>query len=212
MFALNELQALVAKASIGAGLPVGHAQEVAAAALWLAQRGFPVCEITAHALECAAKRSGQVHEVTSRITLTNASAAIDGPNAIDVLIAKVDPTVDVVFENVDEPGLLLGLVGVAAERHQTAIAFRGAACHLTVGPAFWLDLAEVTLSGVRTILLSRAKIEGKSSGPAIASRYDPSRALDTGLWQLEKMAARTYVPSSTSSRTSGAGAGLTDND
>ena len=56
-YALNELDGLLKKASIGAGFPVGQAIAIAAAGVWLARRGFPACEIVARAVASGMRAS-----------------------------------------------------------------------------------------------------------------------------------------------------------
>lgn len=214
MLSLNELHALVVKASVGAGLSFGHAQEIAAAAVWLGQRGFPVFDIVVQGLARAGSDRQSIlgRDAATRATFEDAIAVLDGPSAIDLLLAAPCSEFEVVLRTTDEPRLIFGLAGIAAERHQIAITFSAAEVRLIVGPTCRLRPDDIVFSSVSPITLSRIGTQGQPSGRPLDTRYDPGTTSDTGLKQLQLLAARTYVPSSEASRESGAGAGLTDND
>lgn len=209
-FALNELQGLVTKAVVGAGLPAGYAADLASAALWLAQRGFPACDILARAL-----RSGNagacLRHAADGLECSNARAAVDGPALIDHLIAA-DPGIRATLHGVDEPCLLLGLLGAAADAYQACFQIDVERTSLLVTPCADLAPADLTLTSPQNVTVARSNAPPSAEPPQLATRYDPAATGDNGWAELTRLATRTYVPASQQSRLTGAGAGLIDND
>lgn len=213
MFALNELQTLISKAAVGAGLPSGHAHDLSAAGIWLAQRGFPVCSIVARALA-----SGQPLPPKERLarradslSWTAGQAAWEGPGAIDLLMCLA-PEISLELTDWDEPLLMLGLVGAATDMHQLPIELSSTGTCFAIGPGGSVDREAVASIFASSLRLRRSRDAAWPTIAELPQRYDPTATSDLGWPTLEALAGRTYVPSSSSSRTGGAGAGLTDND
>lgn len=211
-YSLNELHSLIHKAAIGSGLPTGHAAAIAKAGIWLAQRQFPVCEIIARSL-------GHRHSNTDaarspgRFDFQDARSAIDGIAAIDLLLAAPRDT-KTVLHFLDEPALLLGLVGVATEHNANCITLLMEQGSIAVHGSYALSRTNTnTLATGNTISLTLSSVEPeRQQSQRLSTRYDPSDNNDTGWNQLNALANKTYVPASDHSRIAGAGAGLTDND
>ena len=85
---LNEIEGMIHKAARGAGLPLGHADELAAAGVRLVAEGGDPGEIT--------------------VALDKATGvAMTGPAAIDAVLATGEP---VTLADVDSPHLLVAMV------------------------------------------------------------------------------------------------------
>jgi len=208
-YALNELDGLLKKASIGAGLPVGQAIAIAAAGVWLARRGFPACEIVARAV-ADGMRASQVARDGASTTFLEARAGIDGPAAIDLLLAGDGETVALC--DVDEPALMLGLAGAAAETNGVGFVFEEGGDAVVIGDGAAIVAADWGRRGARRFTLRLRRDVAGHTGDGSVTRYDPVTCGDGGWGQLAALAHKTYVPASDRSRLSGAGAGLTDND
>lgn len=207
-YALNELDNLLRKAAVGGGFPVGNAIAIAAAGVWLARRGFPVCEIVQRALSGGMAAIRLTHD-DGRARFDTARAAIDGVAAIDLLLAGAG---DVVLCDLDEPRLVLGLAGAAGAANGTGFALGTGEIEIAIGGTAEIAPATFDLSRGCTLQLTlKADLPGHGSAPS-ATRYDPAAAGDCGWDAIQRLAYTTYVPASDQSRLSGAGAGLTDND
>jgi hypothetical protein len=216
-YAMNEIETLVRKAAIGAGLDPGRADDLAAAGLWLAFRAFPVCELVHRALAAGPGEPLRLSAdgTTAECPLT--SAAHSGPAVLDLLLAK-PPGFRVVLNDLDELRLLVALAAVMATRHQQRFRLEWGETLLPIGPGANPAAAAVTAGAVRRLSAIRAPAAARPGAAApdpaetSVTRYDPDATTDTGWAALQVMAARTYVPASEQSRRSGAGAGLNDND
>ena len=209
-YSLNELESLLKKAAVGAGLPVGHAVAIAGAGVWLARRKLPVCEIIARAVADGVRESA-VESGGTGLAFKAARAAVDGPAAIDLLLAgTVDETIT--LNDVDEPALLVGLAGAAAQVHGVSIALDAGDGEMVLGVGAEIVPAEWRAAGKRTLVMRQCNDLNGGDAGNLATRYDPAACADSGWDQLVALAHRTYVPASDQSRLSGAGAGLTDND
>jgi hypothetical protein len=208
---LNEIWSLLHKAVRGAGFPPGHASVVSAAGVWMAQRGFPVCEIIARAVAIG-MREPNFDCLDGHIRFCDARAAIDGVAAIDHVLAT-EPGTQAALVNIDEFALLLGLVGSAAQEHNVCFTISVGSDEYLVEPGCALGPENLTALGENCIKLSRIseRVEALTL-PKLSSRYDPASTSDAGWDRLTEFANRTYVPASVQSRLRGAGAGLTDND
>ena len=212
MYSLNELESLIYKASIGAGLPVGCAQDIGTAGVWLARRRFPVFTILARALEEGYDAATQYVATAKGGEFLSARAAVTGPSAIDLLIAGDANDAEVHLLGLDAPALLLGLAGVAADNYGITFSVAITNCRYVVGPDGDVDAMSFPIEGPVDVLLRRSVDMDRKPLLEAPSRYDPISVADTGKPALDALAWKTYVPASAHSRISGAGAGLTDND
>lgn len=209
-YALNELDSLLRKATVGSGFPVGHATAIAAAGVWLARRGFPVCEIVEGALGDGMAANQMVHD--NGVTRFQAArAAIDGIAAIDLLLADAGAA-RVILCDLDEPRLLLGLAGATGDASGVGFSLVTGDDESVVGAETAIAPATFRLTRGCTLELTfRPDLPGRDTAPS-ATRYDPAATGDGGWDAIQRLAHKTYVPASDQSRLSGAGAGLTDND
>ena len=194
-WSLGETAALALKATRGAGLSWGLAEEAAGAVFWLHQRGLPGISALCGYLDCygAAGTAGD-----AACPLVLGAALSDGTHAVP---EQLDERID--LGTVSAPLLLLPFVA-------------------TIPPGtFWLiapgdgDAAPDPwhsgwLRGSAPCQLQRgtaAQIAGTRAGHTrLPDRF--ACCVD----RLTDFAHRTYAPATSQSRLAGAGAGLTDND
>ncbi len=197
----NEIVAMATKAARGAGHPLGLAEEMARAALWLCQNQFDGIGVLIEELR---SQTGPVEYETTPdgITLKGASTACLAICGMDGLAAGISQ--QAVLVQVNNPLMLLGVCAAASVDMKTAVE---------LGDWAKLDQGDI-VSMTDTPPVKDCAI--KLSAPTATIAKPPSDAqLDIAnhRWSvLEAFAARTYVPASAQSRASGAGAGLTDND
>ena len=197
----NEILSTAIKAARGAGHPVGLAEDMARAALWLCANEFDGVGALMSELR---SETGEVEYENGAdgLTLKGASTACLAVCAVDALAARMSK--NAVLENVTNPLILLGVCACGSIELDTTIDIgdwarvtRGEIDHLGDDPhvgAYRLSLGDP----------EQAVAKEEPSGPL---------EIEDHRWSvLEAMAARTYVPASTESRAKGAGAGLTDND
>lgn len=98
----NELIAMVAKAARGAGLPLAHAEDIAAASVDIYALTRDVGSIE-QALRCP-------HRASILQEPDQTSAAFHGPTALDILVADPKP---VTLSALDAPIVLMGLLNWA---------------------------------------------------------------------------------------------------
>jgi len=197
----NEILAMATKAARGAGHPTGLAEEMANAALWLCQNQFDGIGVLIHELRT---ESGPVqYETTAQgITLRGASTACLAICGMDGLAAGISR--QAILTDVRNPLMLLGICATASVEMQTGVELD--------------EWAKVDQGGVISIgdepPIGDYALRLYESSKAVANTANGDQLdIPDHRWSvLEALAARTYVPASTESRASGAGAGLTDND
>lgn len=98
---LNEISGMVAKAARGAGVPLGHCDDIGAAAAHLAATD-PL------RLDCVIGALSGPHVPVDMdgARFRNARAAMAGPIAIDAILAGAE---EVTLENIDAPRLVLAM-------------------------------------------------------------------------------------------------------
>ncbi len=202
---LNEIEVTLRKATIGAGIPVGLAQDIGQAAAWLAACGMDGAGAGLAAITGkSAAAIGQVAD-GGAMTFTDASVAYAGPSAMDFLAAGHA----VQLTGMDAPLLLVGLAGVAATTYDLDIA-----CDF--GAAGVVSVTPDGLSGDLPAALGRDVNLTASPATSVANDTKASAAgieVADAVWNnIVELAGKTYVPESEASRLLGAGAGLTDND
>ena len=227
---LSEVEVTTRKAALGAGFPLGLAEEAGACAAWLAAAGFPFDRLVAAALLTGAPerpriiRRGNVYEVAGE----GACSAIRIlPSACDLIIASASARRQISVEaRVDVPALAIA---------QAALATAASAVPLAVE----IDTKLSAVAGENSIVLfgaigERAALRSERVAIRLATEGDAvglqsvdgaeiavarSLALEEGVvaedswWQqISSLSARTLVPATTQSREHGAGAGLIDSD
>jgi hypothetical protein len=207
---MNELHGLIHKAVVGSGFPPGHADAIVRAGIWLARRRFPVCDIVARAIE-PGMTDLSATECAGGCAFEQARATTSGLAAIELLLAK-PAGFRVMLKDLDEPALLLGFSGVAAEAHEVAFKLSSSRPSFHADWPGGVDANEFTIPPAGEFVMTRAEKVQPDFAIRLASRYDPKAVADGGWNRLAELAAKTYVPATDQSRIKGAGAGLTDND
>ncbi|MDF2764732.1 MAG: hypothetical protein K0S81_1726 [Rhodospirillales bacterium] len=227
---LNEIEVTVRKAALGAGLPLGLAEDAGAVAAWLAAGGFPVAALMQEALawphiaEPRLVRAGQIYRSVGGEQRCSALRVL--PSACDLVLAAASGGGTAVEAVIDVPVLAVA---------QAAIVCAGGALPLAVEIEGRLRAA--TATGRAAVVGTAAELSELRSAPV---RIRPARdedfaagsadltpdlararrsALEAGVrvgeaaWrEIEALAARTLVPATAQSRERGAGAGLVDLD
>ena len=218
---LNEVELTVLRAARGQRLHEGLSEELSRAASWLCRVGFYGLTEARGALEAgpswSVAESKRMHRTWS---FCEARSALVGPSVFELLSAAAADEVRVC--GLDRPMLLLGYPGVAAQNY--GLTFRlstpcGGAC---VVAARGVRSAGVGSAGGVPVPVGAVQFEG---GEVRVERADAGgraasfpRTVDgvyvdpEALRILSEYAALTYLPASTLSRETGAGAGLTDQD
>ena len=132
-----------------------------------------------------------------------------GPSAIDILVGEI--TCDKVhLRNTDSTALLVGLAGIGACHHglEFQLNFLDGS-EIRVSANALIEKGQAAMPGC-DIVLTCSKID---QVPVNASIPTKGVLVDNEVWREAcVLAARTHVPENLASRTTGAGAGLTDND
>lgn len=207
---INEVEATLTKAALGAGMPVGLAEDASRAGVWLCLHGFDglgtlLSAIQTNAGPATPDSDGQT------LVFRDARAAYCGPSAFDSIVAgTVERQVKLL--GVDVPLLILGFAGVAASTY-------GIELELADNNGTWAHLAPDTAQvgnavpgpgADLTIRRDTTRLEPPTAVPVYPTQ---DIQVDPALWrQINEFAGRTYVPASEASRKKGAGAGLVDTD
>jgi hypothetical protein len=212
MLSFNEIESLASKSARGAGFAWGLAEEVAAAAGWLARAGIPwPCSLSALLLDLP--RLAPPETGGPVLVAADAGAALC-PIRAGLLVAEADLLLEAESARltaVAHSVWLLPFMARAARHRNRTIRLRVGTAMVLVGPAPGDQrgggrLAEVpTPMEVEISAVDAPKMPGDRLPPFVAVPADQ-------LSPLERLERRTYVPASDASRISGAGAGLSDND
>lgn len=212
-FSLNEVETLVRKAALGAGIDPGRANDLAAAAIWLTDVRVPVFEIVHRALTLDGGAPLKLADDGTHADCPATSAARTGPSTFDILLAK-PPGFRVVLDAVDEPLLVAALAAITAARNGATFTIEISGQTIAMSPGTIPNIAPLMEGQAGSITLAR--MHETATPPAQRTsaipRYDPASIPDSGFAALARLAHQTYVPATVESRLSGAGAGLTDND
>lgn len=200
-WSLGETSALALKATRGAGLSWGLAEEAAGAVAWLHERGLPGTAALCSYLSTIADAPSWHGSRDAACPLLTGSALSDG-----TIAAPSDASETLDLGRVLSPLLLLPFVaslppgtmwlqsgkfgqedGQPPERWQSQWLRGEAVCHVIRGKTPQIDQAG-------------------------ASHMRTPEQFGCCIERLTHFAHRTYAPATSASRLSGAGAGLTDND
>ena len=181
---LNEISAMLRKAAMGSGFPVGLADAIAAAGVWLCANDLDGVAAALDAVDGGYDPAVRVVREDRTVTFRDARVGRCGVSVFELLAAGSADRV--VVEDPDSPLLLEGMAGVA-------------------GSTFALSNGDGA---------NRVSIEVELSAPSDAQGARSTAVeVDAQAWAAAgELAARVYVPATEESRLSGAGAGLTDND
>lgn len=195
-FSRSEATALATKAARGAGLSWGLAEEAAFAVNWLIVNGCDGLSHLYHAL-----------------TTAGTSPIVTGATVSDFALSPEGPIAQSrVFDRVCAPILTLPFIARLGQRHTTAFKCRIGAYDLYSTAAGVVSADDLNL--VAQIRQADVCIE-LASDPVTRPAPQPSlraHADMDAVAGLNRLAFATYVPASATSRESGAGAGVSDND
>ena len=206
ILSFNEIEALASKATRGAGLDWGLAEEAAAAARWLAERGLDWS--SAVLLRCRTRASQDMH-----VEGTSVRGEVLCPLRLGAYLADAGlSSSGLTLRDVAVPLLLMPFLARAGTRPLT-VTFGGQAAYAIAGSDTYSlsggGDARVGLSTTAVTLTLGTRIE---TLPPLAVRVRPLPVSVDVLEALAVFERQTYVPASAQSRLAGAGAGLSDND
>lgn len=205
---LNEIEVTARKAALGAGLPLGLAEDAGMAAAWLGAAGFPVAALMRSALEttrtpCALRL--EEAEGGWRLTgeVSPLPALMAGPSACDlaVTLAKEGRRGRLRLR-VDVPALALAQSALASARAKVSLAVR------TADGLTDADIAPLSLLRDCEITIEAGDGRDAQVGPA----FDGIMVEPTAWAAVQALANRMLVPATRHSRERGAGAGLIETD
>ena len=195
----NEVVSTAAKALRGASFATGVSDELAQATLWLCLNGFSGVEVLLE--ELASQTTPLKADGSSGVLYLSGAAGLCAISAVDGL--RTDMWASATITAPTNPQIVLGVCG-----HMSAAA--GDAVEI----ANW-----AILDGGALNLLSQTPPKGHlilrrapNTGAAMPKAPEPFEVSQNAWQALEALAAKTYVPASQSSRESGAGADISDND
>lgn len=201
---LNEIGGMLRKAAMGSGYPVGLADALALAGVWLCAHDLDGVGATLDALQGGFAKDLDLRQDDGTLTVAKARVGRCGVSALELLSSgEIRRTV---LEAPDSIMLLVGLAGAAAG-DQKAYAFNTGGRETTIVDGGGLTGGRIDPAA--------NKIEVELAEPQSDARPPSPHgvAVDEKQWDsIGELAARIYVPATDESRLSGAGAGLTDND
>jgi Protein of unknown function (DUF3726) len=195
IISLNEIESTALKAARGAGFQWGHAEEIGVAARWLAAHDFDWAAALVALLD--APRAPDQCPIHLGCALADAGAL----------------AAELTLDDVYAPLWLAPFCQRAAIATGSHVALTWPGVDLSVtGDRVTVAPHASRLHDAGPMQVVIAPRAAPSAGAAHASRPG-GRAADQVLWQrLQVFEAKTYVPASTRSRETGAGAGTSDND
>ena len=203
-WSLNELYLMVRRATRGAGLAWGIAEEAGKATRWLCAFGLDGVGLLIDELDEAFKKNALVN--VSNQKWVGKSALLIGIALID----RVGFSLPQRIEGVKNPLFLTPFLAQRAQAEQQSLTLECTQGSLTVTPSGRLSM-HGKLSTYGRLHLSASHQDNMIIGDEIHYQYRAflsTQAHDI----LSKLAQRTYVPDSSSNRASDAGAGLVDKD
>ena len=206
---LNETGTMLRKACVGAGLPVGLAEDLGRAGTWLIAHGHDGASAVLTALAGDLSSPAHLQTNAAQAIFSNTAVAVCGPSAIDLAIADAKAE-GVLLNNADSPLLVIGLAGAAAVHsdHKFTVGFSNGCSAIVTAIGVSLN-SQVPATACDVEISSRRTQSGIDvAGPAINDFV-----ISDDDWQkITRLATKTYVPATEASREKGAGAGMIDND
>lgn len=215
-YSLNEIEALAKRATRGAGLPWGLAEEAAMATRWLASFDLPGPELLASLLKqddsvafanvTPISLDGQWSGASGRLSPLICGAALSD------VAGRLKDAECIMMENVSHPLLLLPFAAGAARQIGSAVSLE------------WGDVLVASDGKVASITgsqeaLNRCEVAHvvvrANASTSLSGAYKPRlRGLlsDDCLNRLQGFAMRAFAPITDRSRDLGAGSELSDND
>ena len=216
MRSANEINGLIKRACLGAGLSHGISSDLAEAGTLLCLMGLDGCHAMRHCLDQPISSSPIQSEflvwnkTTQQITLSGGSMPGEGLAASDLFIAfasglEAGETATLTITDFDDAAVLLARLILDAHAHHINLYLGDAP--LKVCANFVKDNLDKT-----PISLSARRID-PMDGANISLPIPKHCPVTPEDWDwLMGLVMKTYVPASAQSRQSGAGAGETDND
>ncbi len=207
----NEINQIVKKAFISCGLSYAHSEDFGNASALLNSYGFDGLSSAFQAIQ-----NIDLNKKISFSFLNNATikfkfsrVSFEGFAAIDLLIANKFKFKKVKIERMDSPQMFLGLLAWNSYSQNCSfkLIFNSTKLNnVSINSTFSKINNNFLLP--TNFFLTLENEEYKSMQP----RFKQSK-INSKIWsKLEKLAFKTYVPESKSSRETGAGAGLIDDD
>ena len=213
-YSLGEIESQCKKASRGAGMAWGMAEEAGKSARWLAAQGIDGPALLAHCLQSLPKTGRNPLNCVDGVW-----AARDGlicPITAGTVIA--DRVADLAkapmkLADVAYPALMLFALQASADWLKTPLRVSWAGFQARLVPKHapvWNGHTRAPHAALITCQTDAALPEDSVAEPL----WFPQRvSLNADSWEaLDLLVARTYVPASAASRAAGAGSGLSDND
>lgn len=206
---LYEIETTIRKACVGSGLAFGVAEDIGKACAWLALH--QINDITS-VLKAITSKNKNPHIVSNNagyLIFSDAAIAINGPSMIDLLIAD-HSLKNIQIQNPDSILLLIGLAGISTKHFDLVFNF-------TFSKGKKISVSDNGVNNMNSIPNTDSIIylscQSKKTMPSKVKTSFKGSEINSSEWkQIENLAAKTYVPASHTSRSEGAGAGLTDND
>ena len=235
-YSLNQIEHTVRKATRGAGLSWGVAEDAGRAVRWLHMIDAPGVSLAAATLEEIDHADALARKVKQRAhgladsksqpltAVLSSESDILSPLVVGPCIGdwanSIDTNhvthVELAVDDVVYPQLLAGYCGVAAQQTSLLLLLKweGFQMLCTENCVHISNLAEDCAFESEVIVV--AKKAGSMAIPdddCVRELHIGSAEVDLQAWELlEKLTQNTYVEASEDSRLSGAGAGLNDND
>jgi hypothetical protein len=213
---LNEIQGMALKATRGAGLSWGMAQEASGAARWLMARDLP-------GLESLASLLGRLYSAgeTDFIPATDEDVwqsqvgwlpGLHAGVAFLDLAGEIEEEGDLTLKDVAEPLLFLPFAAAATLVCDRPLAISWPGCEKMVSAGDIVGAVPIAQLANHAPALEVRVVNATPPLPAPKPEAE-SVSVDDAVWaRLNGFAKRTYVPESDESRERGAGAGGIDND
>lgn len=213
---LGELDSLVLKAYRGAGFSWGMAQEAGRAAAWLAAHGLPAATLFTNLLKQidgtdATSLTPDIQNQRWQPGTHTCCPVVCGTALSDLGLSHLEAGNSIALGSVYSPAILLPFVAGCATADGVNVTIRVDKQPLLTGADGSYDAKKrhaglFSEKGQVELEISAEKAASEALNVRRAVISAPEAAL------LEQLAHRTYVPASELSRSSGAGAGLNDND
>ena len=210
----NEVYQTARKACLAAGYFQDRAEDIALASSWLHYAGFNGCgeleRMLAAEMEenLTARTKLHLHVDNACLHITRLRPAYEGIAAIDWMLACSN-SAQVRIDKILHPLMVAGLLWRSGLIYQKQFRLEadGLSSAVLIPDIMAGRLAEISALSDRVVIWPDKDISMQMSAPSGPCKVDKQ------IWQsLNSLAAQTYVPETESSRLSGAGAGLVDND
>ena len=211
----NELEATMRKAFRGAGYHWGEAEEAGKAAVWLARRGFPVADACLALLTAASGELAALRPLVSGMKWTSGGREIC-PILSGIALAdgtvRIEAGATIVLERLRDPILFVPFLSHAA--HDSGFQLTLVTQDLeAMASGLSVDVTHssgrASLPGIATLLVQESH---QAASPYTGESRRPVE-ISPDCWnELNRFAARTYVPATDHSRIAGAGAGAGQDD